>query len=187
MMKNQAFGIEIELTGLTRERAAKVLSEYWGKRATHKGGGYDQYEVKDNQGRTWKVMRDGSIAPQRKISGRMMVAGDDHKVEVVSPICRYEDIESIQEMIRLLRKAGAIANKSCGIHIHIDAANHNEKSLRNLINIFYSKQDLIYKSLEVDRGREGNYCRKVGEWLVKEVKVKKPNMAPKVGTYRRRV
>jgi hypothetical protein len=37
-------------------------------------------------------------------------------VELVSPICRYEDIETIQEIVRKLRAAGAIANASCGIH-----------------------------------------------------------------------
>ncbi|GAA0735633.1 amidoligase family protein [Clostridium oceanicum] len=173
-MKNQAYGIEIELTGLSREKAAKVISKYWRKKAIYKGGVYDQYEVKDQSKRIWKIMRDGSIVPQKNLFGRIITAGDDYKVEVVSPICAYEDIESIQEMIRLLRKAGAIANKSCGIHVHIDGINHNEKSLRNLINIFYSKQDLIYKALEVDKRRERNYCKKVGERLVKRVNNKKP-------------
>lgn len=173
-MKNQAFGIEIELTGLTRERAAKVLAEYFGKRAAHTGGGYDQYEVKDQESRTWKVMRDGSIAAQRKSLGQIISATDDYKVEIVSPKCKYEDIEKVQEIVRLLRKAGAIANKSCGIHIHIDGANHNERSLKNLINIFYSKQDLIYKALEVEEGREERYCRKVGEKLLKEINFQKP-------------
>lgn len=173
-MKNQAFGIEIEFTGLTRQRAAKVIAEYLGKREAHIGGGYDQYDIKDNEGRTWKIMRDGSITPQRKTAGTIVSATDEYKVEFVSPKCRYDDIERIQEMVRLLRKSGAIANKSCGIHIHIDGANHNERSLKNLVNIFYSKQDLIYKALEVEEGRQERYCRKVGTRLVTEINKNKP-------------
>jgi len=36
-MKNQRFGIEIEMTGLSRQRAAQVLSEYFGTRLSHDG------------------------------------------------------------------------------------------------------------------------------------------------------
>lgn len=174
-MKNQAFGVEIELTGLTRGRAAGVIAEYFGSREQHNRGSYDEYNIKDQEGRTWKVMRDGSIAPERKIEGRTTSAGDDYKVEVVTPICRYEDIEKVQEIVRLLRKAGAIANRSCGIHIHVDASNHNERTLKNLINIFYSKQDLIYKALQVEQGRSNSYCKKIENELVKEINTKKPN------------
>lgn len=173
-MKNQAFGIEIELTGLTRGRAAEIIAEYFDSREQHKRGSYDEYDIRDQEGRTWKVMRDGSISPEKKIEGRLTSAGDDYKVEVVTPICRYEDIERIQEIIRLLRKTGAMANKSCGIHVHVDASNHNAKTLRNLVNIFYSKQDLIYKALQVDTGREERYCRKVGEKFMNEMNAEKP-------------
>jgi hypothetical protein len=38
-------------------------------------------------------------------------------VELVSPILSYrEDIETLQELVRRLRKAGGFANASCGIH-----------------------------------------------------------------------
>ncbi len=33
-MKNQNFGVEIELTGITRKRAAEVIADYFG---THAG------------------------------------------------------------------------------------------------------------------------------------------------------
>jgi len=88
--------------------------------------------------------------------------------------CGYSDIETIQEIVRKLRAAGAIANKSCGIHIHIDAANHNVKTLKNLVNIMASKEDLIYKALEVDREREERYCKKVDTNLVERVNKNKP-------------
>ena len=50
-MKNQNFGIEIEMTGITRSTAAKVIAGYFHTDATHVGGCYDAYSVRDNDGR----------------------------------------------------------------------------------------------------------------------------------------
>ncbi len=83
-----------------------------------------------------------------------------YSVEVVSPICVYDDINTIQQIVRKLRSAGAVANSSCGIHIHINGAPFDAKSLRNLTNIMYSKENLIYKALQVEVSRERNYCQK---------------------------
>ena len=38
----------------------------------------------------------------------------EYKVEFVSPICEYADIPVIQELIRQLRHAGAVAGKNTG-------------------------------------------------------------------------
>ena len=38
-MKTQTFGIEIELTGITREAAARVIAEYFGTSSYYVGGG----------------------------------------------------------------------------------------------------------------------------------------------------
>ena len=70
-----------------------------------------------------------------------------------SPICRYEDIETIQELVRKLREAGALANSSCGIHVHIDASPFDARTLRNITNIMAAKEDLIYKALQVSVAR----------------------------------
>ena len=49
------------------------------------------------------------------------------KLEVVSPICEY-NIEDIHRIARDLRNGNARRNKSCGIHIHIDASKHNART-----------------------------------------------------------
>jgi hypothetical protein len=148
-MKDQNFGIEIELTGITRKKAAEIMAEYFGTRASYEGGGYSTYFAKDQSGRVWKAMADGSIDVER----------DGESVEIVSPICKYEDIETIQEIVRLLRHAGAIANSSCGVHVHINAAPHNPTTLRNIVNIIASKEDLLYKAVKFNTNRI-DYCQK---------------------------
>jgi hypothetical protein len=175
-MKTQRFGIEIEMTGLSRQRAAQVLSEYFGTRLSHDGGGYDAYSVLDSQNRRWKIVSDASISVECKRGS----ADSTYRVELVSPICKYEDIETIQEIVRKLRAAGAIANASCGIHVHVDASPHNANTLRNITNIMASKEDLIYKALQVNVARERRYCKKVEQSFLEELNRKKPKTLEQV-------
>lgn len=168
-MKTQNFGIEIELTGITRAKAADTIAAHFETRAAHTGGGYDTYQIADGQGRTWKIVRDSSIAIER-----------GEQVELVSPICRYEDIETIQELVRKLRAAGAKANKTCGIHIHINAAPHTAKSIRNIANIITSKEGLIFKALAVDEDRARRYCKKADDSFIEEINRKKPQSLTEV-------
>lgn len=170
-MKSQRFGIEMEMTGIPRKRAAKVIAAYFDTHEVYDGGIYDAYHVTDGQGRKWKVVSDASIHPAAR-DGRS--ASTLYKVEVVSPICYYEDIETIQELVRKLRHAGACVNRSCGIHIHVDAAPHSVKTLRNLVNIMVSKEDLLYKALAVDVAREDHYCQKTDLSFLEELNRKKP-------------
>lgn len=79
-----------------------------------------------------------------------------------------------QELVRKLRHAGACVNRSCGIHIHVDAAPHSVKTLRNLVNIMVSKEDLLYKALAVDVARENHYCQKTDLSFLEELNRKKP-------------
>ena len=179
-MKDQRFGIEIELTGLSRLRAAQVMAEYFGTPVSHDGGYYGIYSVLDGQSRRWKVMSDGSITTEKKEGRRIIPADSTYSVELVSPICKYEDIETIQEIVRKLRAAGAIANASCGIHVHVDASHHNANTLRNITNIMASKEDLIYKALQVSVARERRYCKKVEQSFLEELNRKKPKTLEQV-------
>lgn len=178
-MREQKFGIEIELTGITRQKAAEVIGKYLGQPSHYDGGYYEEYSVRDEQGRKWKVMYDSSIVAEKK-GGEY--ASDEYKVEFVSPICEYSDIPKIQEIIRQLRHAGAVAGKNCGIHVHVNAAPHNAKTLRNITNIMYSKEDLIYKALNVDVRREYRYCKKVEEDFLQELNRKKPKTLGEVSS-----
>lgn len=130
-MKNQNFGIEIEMTGLTRCAAAKIIAGHFGSEAVHIGGCYDSYTVRDSRNRQWKIMSDASIRCRNR---RNTAAGREYSVEFVSPICQYEDIETIQELVCKLRAGGARVNDSCGIHVHIDASAHTPQTLRNIVS-----------------------------------------------------
>lgn len=172
-MRTQRFGIEIELTGITREDAAKVIAEYFGTESYYIGTYYKTHGAKDRKGREWKATFDSSIVAQKKVHRQITSAGDEYKCEIVSPILTYDDIPDLQEVIRQLRHKGAFASEKCGIHIHVDASRYTPQTLRNMVNIMASKEDILYRALQIDPARL-YYCKKVNERLIETINKKKP-------------
>ena len=154
------------------------MAGYFGTSAVHVGGTYDTYTVEDTIGRKWKVVSDSSIQCQ---SRGERTASRQYSVEVVSPICRYEDLETIQQVVRTLRRGGAKVNESCGIHIHVDASAHDSKTLRNIVNIMASKEDLLYKALKVQVDRQ-YYCQKADLRFLKDINGKRPKSMQELET-----
>lgn len=56
-MKKQTIGVEIEMAGITRQEAAKVVAKYFGTERTvrHEAGSYDSWSCQDRQGRVWII------------------------------------------------------------------------------------------------------------------------------------
>ena len=159
-IKDQAFGLELEFSGITRQKAAEAIAPVLGGTAYYKGGAYKAYAVKAADGREWLVERDASVTP---ING-------GQRCEFVTPKCEYSDIETVQECIRTLRKAGAKVNTSCGLHIHVDAANHTAKSLKNLAFTFRAKEDLIFRAVKTQSSRLGQWCKPISDDLINRIK-----------------
>lgn len=131
-MFKEKFGIEIEFTGMTRNKASKLVAEYLGGTLIDAKDYYDTKIITAPDGRKWKVMYDGSLRCQSKRNGEVVSAGREYSYELVSPILTYDkDIETLQEIVRALRKNGAFTNASCGSHIHLDGAGHDVRTIRN--------------------------------------------------------
>jgi len=171
VIKNQTYGVEVEFTGITRQQAANIIGQYF-------GNGTIGTNARDNSGRSWKIVSDGSINSTLRNGS---AASRDYSCELVTPILNYEDIETLQEIIRLLRKGGAVVNNSCGIHIHIGKDHHNAKTLRNLINLVYSKEDLMFEAFGVNPSRKERYCKPVENSLVSGVNQTKPKNLDSLG------
>ena len=167
-MKNQTFGVEIEMNHIRRSKAAEVAANFFGTdryEDTRYRNGYFTWSAWDAQGREWKFQKDISIA-----------GPDDEKCEMVTPILNYDDIEMLQELCRQLRHKGAQsdATRGCGVHIHIGADGHDAKTLRHLANIMYSHEELIIPALGITHFRLNQYCRPVDHNFIQEVNNKKP-------------
>lgn len=175
-IKDQCFGVEVEMTGITRRQAAQALANYFGTAPYYAGGGYDKWCVKDTEGKVWSIMSDSSIVTEMKTESGYIRTGDiEYRVEMVTPKLTYVELPKLQECVRQVRHAGAKVNSSCGIHVHVDAANHNRQSLKNLLSIMYSKEDILFKALKVDPYRINDFCQKVREPMLKEARKLSPD------------
>lgn len=176
------FGIEIEFTGITRSKAAEIAAQYLNGTVSLVGDYYDTHKVTAADGRVWKFMYDGSIVCQCRSRGQIISASNTYSVELVSPILLYrQDIGILQGLVRALRRAGGFANPSCGIHVHLDGANHTPRSIRNFINIIASHNDLFYKALQIPPQRM-SYCKKMDAYLVKQMNLLKPQTFDQIET-----
>ena len=168
-MKAQTIGVEIEMHSITRQSAAKAAADFFGTgryEYTARRNGYQTWSAYDTQGREWKFQRDSSIRART----------DEEKCEMVTPILTYSDIESLQELVRTLRRKGAKSDPDhmCGVHIHIGAAGHNAKSLRNLANLMASHEGLLTSAIRIDQSRISRYCKTVNRDFLTELNRKKP-------------
>ena len=167
-LKHQTIGVEVEMNSITREKAAQIAADFFGtgrSQNTASRNGYSTWSAWDGDGREWKFQKDVSIA-----------GPDSEKCELVTPILHYEDIETLQELVRQLRHAGAKsdASRGCGVHIHIGANGHTAQTLRNLANIMASHEGLIAEALDLDHRRMSRYCRTVDPRFLEQVNKKKP-------------
>ena len=167
-MKKQTIGVEVEMNSITREKAAKIAAEFFGTgryQNTAFRNGYSTWSAWDADGREWKFQKDVSIH-----------GPDSEKCELVTPILTYSDIETLQELIRKLRKAGAKsdATRGCGVHIHIGANGHTAQTLRNLANLMASHEKLIATALKINEGRMRQYCKTVDPNFLAKLNSKKP-------------
>ena len=159
LLKEQNYGVEIELVSITREKGSGIIANYFGTTNWHAAReyGYDAWAARDRKGRVWKCVRDGSLNDR------------NGGCEVVTPILQYDDMEDLQAIVRLLREAGAKADGSCGIHVHVDASKHTIDSLQRLMNFAIGRQDLFYEALAVTERRTAQYCRKMNKNLFKAI------------------
>ena len=93
----------------------------------------------------------------------------EYRVEMVTPKLTYDEMEKFQECVRRIRQAGGKVNESCGMHVHVDASNHNRQSLKNLLSIMYSKEDLLFKALKTNPARVNRWCQRVREPMLQRV------------------
>jgi hypothetical protein len=161
-MKTIRFGIEIETIGLKREDAAAAIKSVVGGTVRHAGGSYDTWECVASDGRVWKVMRDGSLSDPCR------------NAEIVSRILRYEDIETLQEIVRAVRKAAAKVDESCGIHCHLDGARFDAAAVTRFTKFWNKQEELIMHALGVCARRRAAFCKEVDPTFLARIEREKP-------------
>ncbi len=152
-MKDLKFGIEIETVGISRTTAARAIKSVIGGRLSNT-------TVTAPDGRVWKAAYDGSLPGTH--------------AEVVSPILKYNDIETLQEVVRALRQAGAKPHRNAGIHIHVEAAPFGTKQLGNLAKMIYKQENLLIHALGISQSRLSHYTKPISDRFINDLNRMKP-------------
>lgn len=156
-------GVEIEFTGINKEKAAKIVAGQFGRKA-------QGWLATDKQGRIWKITNDSSIVTEN--------GGD--QCELVTPILTETDIETLQVIVQKLKAAGAKVNESCGLHIHIGADGLTATAIKNLVNNVASHEELLFKALNV-HARRRRYCKPLDKNFLNRLNANKPTTLDELG------
>ena len=163
-LQDLKFGIEIETVGRTRATVGQaiqaVVGGIFGLSASH----YDAYKVTDLQGRVWRVVNDGSLT---NVPSHL-------RAEVVSPVLTYADLDTLQQVVRAIRRCGAKVDAKCGIHIHIDAAPFEAKQICNLAKLVYKQEPLILHALGISPGRLASYTKPIDPAFIAKLEQQRP-------------
>jgi len=153
VMKSLTIGVESELVGLPRGTAARAIQSVVGGTVAHIGSPscYDPWKVTATDGRQWTAMADSSLNGARHLQS-----------EIVSPILKYTDIETLQEVVRATRRAGGRADASCGVHVHIgaDPFKRDPKALIRFAKLVNKNYNMMVRMLGCE-GRARTWCRPV--------------------------
>lgn len=160
-----------------RKRAAEICADCFGTavqkaHSRNYSRGYQEYLVKDPHERDWQLLYDESIfaEPSRYTC----------RVELVSPICRYQDLELIEQLVTALKEKGRMkVNAFCGLHVHVDGALFDAKKLRNLVNLMAGKESFLYRALPVEASREAAYCKRLRGEFVQALNRQRPDTLEK--------
>jgi hypothetical protein len=82
-------------------------------------------------GGRWELCRSGSLSD------------DEYSGEIVSPVLAYEDLEQLQEVVRAVRRVGARADASTGIHVHVGGDRIDVKAISNLVKFMHKQEHLL--------------------------------------------
>lgn len=162
MAKTLSFGTELEYTNISRERAAKAIHTVVGGTVRYTGGGYDAWTVAAPDGREWKAINDSSLGSHAT------------SAEVVTPILKWDDLETLQAIVRELRKAGAKTPECTSQHVHVGVRDFSAQQIANLARIFYKQEELILKAAGTLDRRLNHYTRRTDRAFIERLEAAKP-------------
>ncbi len=95
----------------------------------------------------WKIVPDGSIL------------GDGYEL-VSPPLKGTEGLQEVRTVCEVLNDMGATVNRSCGLHVHHDAADFGSRHFDNLFNLYSRAEHIMDSMLPPSRRENANsYCR----------------------------
>ena len=142
------YRIELELTGITRKRAAELFAEQFESPPKYSFDG-DRYTVTDSRGREWLALPSPDIRAEKWSNGRMVGANHLYQVKVCTPFLYESEFDTLAEMLERLETGGASLNESTNMAVLLDMTGlaSQSKFIENLEKIYESKGVLLQKAI----------------------------------------
>lgn len=147
---NRNFGIEIEAYNCTRERLARELTAAG---INVQVEGYNHTDHTDH----WKLVTDSSLS-------------GNNTFELVSPILHGEQgLEELEKVCWVLDLCNAKVNDTCGLHVHMEAAEFDLSTWKNLI-LTYKRLEGVIDNFMPHSRRNNRYCKALTAITEKSIK-----------------
>ncbi len=135
---SRKFGIEIEAVGVPMAEVARALNAAGIPTCVE---GYNHITKSH-----WKVVSDSSLSGQ-------------YAFELVSPILQgASGLCQVETVGRVLTEIGAKVNKSCGLHVHVDARDIDTAAMKRVCKM-WMKYESCFDSVMPESRRNNVFCR----------------------------
>ena len=110
----------------------------------------------------WKAISDGSLTDRAT------------SAEVVTPILKWDDLDTLQAVVRALRHAGAKTPDCTSQHVHVGIADFDARQIAHIARIFYKQEELILKAAGTLERRLQHYTRRTDRTFIERLERAKP-------------
>lgn len=149
-MRWKKYGIEMDMTGITRKAVAEILAEQFDTKVVFclSDNGYN---VPDQNQRLWRILPSDSIKAEKYNGEKVVGANYMYQVKLLSPFLYENEFPMLEKALEQLELRGAIVNDSTKMNLLLDVSciENWEKYQTNLGNLSESKGELFQKALGV--------------------------------------
>ena len=149
-MRWKKYGIEMDMTGITRKAVAEILAEQFDTKVVFclSDNGYN---VPDQNQRLWRILPSDSIKAEKYNGEKVVGANYMYQVKLLSPFLYENEFPMLEKALEQLELQGAIVNDSTKINLLLDVSciENWEKYQTNLENLYESKGELFQKALDI--------------------------------------
>jgi hypothetical protein len=151
-MTNRTFGVEIECIGVSQTTALDAL------RAAGVNAEIESYN--HNTRTHWKITYDSSVSGPGGMPG----------IEVVSPVLSGpEGLAELRKVADALNAAGATANRTCGLHVHVGTTDLTIDDIKTIVKRYTTFENVIDTFMPNSRRGDNNtYTKSMRRWAACE-------------------
>ena len=148
---NQHFGVEIEMLVPVSVTRAELVRGLTAAGTPTVDAGYTHRGMS-----TWKIVTDASLRTEFGYYAIELVTPS------LPPLIGEAGFEQVIAAGRYLLSIGAKVNRSCGLHVHIDARTMSVDAMRRLAAIYSHAEPMLDALMPISRrGNNNTYCRSV--------------------------